>query len=183
MIMQIRTCQNLPTLLECSDSIPSDWRQESWSSSSSLYLIWKIKRSVPIILNRGDICDQISVSFCFCSGRSPLGHRITSFSWGALTQCLGMWMTPVLILLRLFWWLSHVSTQPENKCYCSGHLLFVSACPPFPLGTALSSHVIWWKHLLGLQVVPNLPGPDPSPSSCMDVLCECFLVICPVDLL
>ena len=60
----------------------------------------------------------------------------------------------------MFWWISHVSTQPENKCYCRGHLLFLSALHPLSFGNCpSSSHVIQVK-----LSIAGSPGAQHGPS-------------------
>lgn len=73
-----------------------------------------------------------------------LGYRFSSrplpFPERLLTHCSAQLQhshTRVFTLLGCFA-LSHVSKQPESKCYCPRHLLFLSAPHPrpFPLGIA-----------------------------------------------
>ena len=54
----------------------------------------------------------------------------------------------------MFCWISHVSAHPENKCYCSRHLLFLSPLHLLSFGNCPSS-----SHAIQVELsIPRSPG-------------------------
>lgn len=135
---------------------------------------------------------KIFVSFSSSSKESPVRLSDHFLFLKDFDLTLGHVNALLFLSFWLFWWISHVFTQPENKCYCSGHLLFLSVLStPFPLGTAPPHPMTFrWncqsQGLLMSQVAPSHRDGVPlrsgqSPYFQADWLCKAiqsFPVIC-----